>query len=106
MKKLKLVCLLWMLIIILGCKTIEYVEVPVMVYVEVDPELDPPPVRNELLPREEGTSLSQHLMIRALYYQDLVKQWESWGIQVYEAVDLPLPLSLQSAKKQMEVTDE
>lgn len=102
MKTLKLFCLLWMLVTTLSCKTIEYVDRPVT----VDVELTDPPIREELLPREDGESLSKLLLRRVEYYSDLVAQWENWGILVYEAIDEPLPESLELAKKQMEAQDE
>jgi len=94
------------MIITLGCKTIEYVDRPVYIPVEVEIELEEPPVRTEMEPREEGVSISKHLLNSVAYYSDLVKVWESWGIHVYEAVDLPLPESLMSTKNKLESTDE
>ena len=98
MKKLNLFLLLWMLLITLGCKTIEYVEVPVTVYVEIDPEWDDVPTRGILEPKDGDISMSTHLMNRIVYYSELVELWESWGIQAYESIDQPLPESLKLVK--------
>lgn len=107
MKILKLYFLLWMLTTILSCKsTPEYIEVPVDVFVTIDPEWDEPPAGEPLEPREDGISLSSHLLSRVSYYKTLVELWESWGIQAYEAVDLPLPESLILAKNILENKDE
>jgi len=102
MKKSKLFLLLWILLTTLGCKTIEYVDVPVNVYVEVDPEWEEPPVRAILGPKDEDMPMSTHLMNRIVYYSELVELWESWGIQAYESIDHPLPESLELVKTKPE----
>ena len=99
MKRLKILWLLLMLITILSCKTVETTLV-------IKPEIMPPPVRTISRPREEGENLNHYMLYRASYYSDLVKQWENWGILVYESVDLSLPESLESVKKAQEKNNE
>lgn len=84
-----------------GCCTTEYIEVPV----QIIPEFEPVPERTELSPIEEGETLNQFLLRRVNYYSALVKEWESWGISVYESVDLPLPESLLWLKTKEENTE-
>jgi hypothetical protein len=93
MKRLRLFLILWMITIILSCKTIEHVEVPV--YVDKVIELDNPPRRSYLEPRRDEESLNEILVRRNIYYSDLVKQWESWGISVYETLGQDIPDSLR-----------
>jgi len=37
-----------------------------------------------------------------IYYEDLVSEWESWGISVYDMLEIPLPARLQSVKDYIE----
>ena len=73
-----------------SCKTIEYIEVPVIIEVN----FDPPPERTVLEERAPNETLHKFFLNRVNYYSALVKEWESWGILVYESVDQPLPESL------------
>lgn len=81
-------------LIILSCKTIEYVEVPVL----IKPEIRNPPLREELSQPETIQDLGNII----LYYEIKVQEWESWGISVYESMDIPLPESLKKAKQETE----
>jgi len=93
MKRLKLFLILWIITIILSCKTIEYVEKPI--YIEKEIQLDNPPKRGYLEPRRDEESLNEILIRRNVYYSDLVKQWESWGISVYDTLGQDIPESLR-----------
>lgn len=101
MKNLKLCLIVLMLLTIASCKTIEYIEVPI----EIKPEVEDPPEREELLPRDKDVELSNHLFNRMTYYSELVEEWESWAVGVYESLDLELPESLQSIKNETEVPE-
>lgn len=80
---LKLLLILSVLTIV-NCKTIEYVEI-VPEY-----EFDNPPVRSELEEPETVKDLANII----IYYENLVSEWESWGISVYDTLEYPLPESL------------
>lgn len=93
---MKKILFLFLAIILSGCCTTKYIEVPVPIKVELDE--NQLPLREELLPKDPEDTLEQHLLKRVSYYSSLVKEWESWGIYVYETLDIPLPDSLQSVK--------
>lgn len=88
-------------LIISGCCTREYIEVPVI----IKPSFDSVPERTLLEGRTPEQTLSQFLLSRVNYYRSLVEEWESWGISVYESVDEPVPESLLSIKIPEESTE-
>jgi len=75
MRKLWIVFLILFLLIIPGCKTIEYVY--------PDYELPAEPVREIIQPPETLEDLA--LIIN--YYDSLVSEWEQWSISVKEIID-------------------
>ena len=85
--------LAWLLILFLGitigCKTVPE---PETVYIKILPDYTDPPIRKEV----EAPKSVQDMATIIVYYEELLSEWESWGILVYKAVDLPLPASLQS----------
>jgi len=91
----RILFLFLILIALSGCKTIEYVEVPVV----VKPNLEPPPQREILDPIQENEDLYQFMLRRINYFSELVNEWESWGISVYESVDVPVPEGLLLPEK-------
>lgn len=95
----KVILFLFLITILSGCKTIEYIEVPVPIEVEIK-EISPE--RTELTQREDNETVTHFLLSRIAYYSDLVKEWESWGIYIYETLDKPLPDSLQLVKNKLE----
>jgi len=88
---MKKILFLFLIIMISSCCTPKYIEVPV----EIKPEFEPVPEREILEQRGPDEELVKFLTKRINYFSELVKLWESWGISVYESVDLPLPESLQ-----------
>ncbi len=86
------------LIGITGCRTIEYVEIPVI----IEYDLENPPEREIIPPIKEGQTLNQYLLEIVHRYDILVDSWGSWGILVYETLDIPLPESLKYLKQEME----
>lgn len=91
---MKKILFLFLIVLLSGCVTVKYIEVPVPIEVELDESQLP--VREVLTPKEEDESMSQFLLRRVVYYSELVEIWESWGIYVYEVLDLPIPESLNS----------
>ena len=63
-------------------------------YITVKPELSIPPIRIE----PEIPETVQDLGEIILYYEEILSEWESWGISVYETLEIPLPNSLQWIK--------
>ena len=63
-------------------------------YVTVKPDYADPPVRID-----PGTPQTiQEIGLILVYYEELLSDWESWGISVYETLEIPLPDSLQYIK--------
>ena len=63
-------------------------------YVTVKPDFDIPPVRIDPGIPETVQDLGGIIV----YYEELLSNWESWGISVYDTLDIPLPNSLQWIK--------
>ena len=63
-------------------------------YVTVKPEYSFPPVREQLDEPETVEDLANMIV----YYEEILSEWESWGISVYETLEIPLPESLQYLK--------
>lgn len=80
---MKKIIILLIVLILAGCVTTEYVS--------VKPEYSLPPVREQL----EEPKTVEDLALIIVYYEELLSEWESWGISVYETLELPLPNSLQ-----------
>lgn len=83
--------LLWPWVILyagitIGCITTEYVT--------VKPDYSLPPVREQLEKPETVNDLAEIIV----YYEEILSKWESWGISVYETLEIPLPDSLQLIK--------
>lgn len=88
---MKKVFILLIAITLSGCCTTKYVEVPMKI------ELDNTklPQRQELPAKNPDQTTDQVLLNRVVYYNTLVKEWESWAIYIYQTLDLPVPESLQ-----------
>lgn len=86
----RILFLLLLTFMIIGCTTTEYVRVPV----KIDVNFEPVPERDKAPERRPMQILENYLSKLVLYYSSLVKEWESWGISVFESVDNPLPESL------------
>jgi len=93
-------------------------------YVTVKPDYHIPPVREQLEDPTEVDDLGkilnnpglmeylhsqdiypENILITlkevtgyTIYYEQIVSEWESWGISVYETLEIPLPDSLQLIK--------
>lgn len=77
------------ILLLFGCKTIEYV------YIDVKPDYADPPIRLEM---SDPKTVDDLLKI-IVYYEEVLSNWESWGISVYETLEIPLPDGLQSIKE-------
>jgi len=75
MRKLWIVFLILFLLIIPGCKTIEYVY--------PDYELPAEPIREII----EDPETIEDLALIINYYDSLVSEWEQWSISVKEIID-------------------
>ncbi len=63
-------------------------------YVTVKPDFDVPPVRID----QDVPETVQDLGDIIVYYEEILSEWESWGISVYDTLEIPLPDSLQWIK--------
>ena len=89
--------ILLLIVILAGCVTTK------IEYVEIKPEIaEEPPLREEIAGIGENVSIPVYLTGIILYYEELLSAWESWGILVYEAIDTPLPPSLEHIKQESE----
>jgi hypothetical protein len=84
---------------IVGCRTTEYIEIPVQ-YEQEDFNSVP-----EKIEQEKPESVKD-LGDMIIYYEDLLQEWESWGISIYETLEIKLPDSLQSIKTYLERQNE
>lgn len=74
-------------VIILGsCLTTEYIT--------VKPDYSSPPVRKQTEKPETVNDMAEMIV----YYEEILSEWESWGISVYETLEILLPDSLQYIK--------
>jgi len=78
MRKLWIVFLILFLLIIPGCKTIEYVY--------PDYELPAEPIREII----EDPETIEDLALIINYYDSLVSEWEQWSISVKELIEVEL----------------
>ena len=67
-------------------------------YVTVKPDYSSPPVRIDPGIPETVQDLADII----LYYEEILSEWESWGISVYETLEIPLPAHLQLIKNLIE----
>ncbi len=74
-----------------ACKTTEYIEVPVEYSQE---DFAAIPVRIT----QEQPKTVKDLGNMIIYYEDMVQEWESFGISVYETLEIPLPENLKAIK--------
>ncbi len=100
---MKKILILFLILLVSGCATIKYVEVPIPIEVDLNEE---PPTREIAPKKEDSESVAKFLLRRVQYYSDLVKEWESWGIYIYDTLDKPVPESLQSLKNSQENNNE
>lgn len=77
---------MWFVVTITACQTVEYIT--------VKPEYSLPPVREQLEEPETVEDLANMI----IYYEEILSEWESWGISVYETLEIPLPDNLQWIK--------
>jgi len=85
---MKKIIIVLTVLILAGCVTTEYI------YVDVKPDYANPPIRLEM----EEPETVQNLAEIIVYYEELLSAWESWGISVYEVLEIPLPDELQLIK--------
>ena len=90
-KQMKMLSWLWVIflsaMLCVSCRTITE-------YITVKPEYADPPARTDPGIPETVQDLADTI----LYYEEILSEWESWGISVYEALEIPLPDSLQYIK--------
>lgn len=82
---MKKIIIFLIVLILAGCVTTEYV------YVDVKPDYADPPIRLDMEEPETVEDLANIIV----YYEEILTEWESWGISVYEVLEIPLPDSLQ-----------
>lgn len=87
----------WLILIIGSCRTVD------SSYLKYEAEdFSAVPQRVEQKKPETIKDLADMI----IYYEELVSEWESFGISVYETLEIPLPESLQSIKNYMEKKNE
>lgn len=67
-------------------------------YITVKPDYALPPVRVQLEEPETVNDLAEMIV----YYEELLSEWESWAISVYDTLEIPLPAHLQDIKNLIE----
>ena len=82
---MKKIIIFLIVLILAGCTTTEYV------YVDLKPDYADPPIRLDMEEPETVEDLANIIV----YYEEILTEWESWGISVYEVLEIPLPDSLQ-----------